>query len=72
MKNNCIVCSPKVYEFEGVVFEVPSYSGPCPLKKNGDPKVVISKAFYDLYERFSALPLEEREKYRIGGGCISF
>lgn len=67
--STAFLCGPKVYEFEGVVFETSYIIGPWPLKKNGDPKARCGKKFYDWYKRFDALPPEEQEKYRLGGGC---
>ncbi len=66
------MCGPRVYEYEGIVFEIPSIWCPCQLKKNGDPKQRVGKAFYDFYKRFDALPDDEKEKYRIGGGRTRF
>ena len=66
------ICSPAVYEFEGVKFEIPAYSGPWPLTKNGDPRKRAGRTFYALVRRFFALPEDEQEKHRIGGGCVRF
>lgn len=63
------ICGPKVYEFEGVTFEFSPVIGPWPLKKNGEPKKLAGKKFYDFYKRFAALTEEEQEKHRTGGGC---
>jgi hypothetical protein len=66
------LCGPRVYEYKDVIFEIPGIGGPCPLKKNGDPKVSPVKGFFKLMDEFYALPENEREEYRIGGGCIQF
>jgi hypothetical protein len=63
------ICGPRVYEYEGVTFEVPSYASPMPLKKNGDPYARAGKKFYDMYRRFEALPKDVQETHRVGGGC---
>ena len=65
------LCGPKVYEFEGVSFEFSPIIGPWPLKKDGEPKVRAGKKFYDFYKRFAALSVDEQEKFRTGGGCIT-
>ena len=64
------ICGPHEYVFEGVHFEIHSYCGPWPLKKDGDPKARAGKKFFDLYDRFRALSKEEQEKCHLGGGCI--
>lgn len=65
------ICSPRVYLYKGILFEYHDYSGPWPLKKNGDPKKVVGKKFYDLWEEFAALSAEEQETYYESGGCIT-
>ena len=65
------LCGPKVYEFEGVLFEFSPMIGPWPRKKDGEPKMRAGKKFYAFYKRFVELPLDEQEKHRIGGGCIT-
>lgn len=65
-----IICSPKLYEYKGVVFEVHSYCGPHPLKRNMEPRKIIPKSFWVLWKEFDSLPEIEQEYYRIGGGCI--
>lgn len=67
---SAILCSPRIYEYDGVMFEMSTRNGPHPLKKNGDPMQTISRSFWDMYDRFSALSKEEQEAYRIGGGCM--
>lgn len=66
------ICGPRIYEYKGVEFEVHAWCGPCPLKKNGDPKIRIPKSFWTLWEEFSKLPKDEQEKFRLGGGCVRF
>lgn len=60
---SAIVCGPDVYKFEGWTFEVHSYLGPYPLKKNGDPYVHIPEAFWDVHRRWEKA--EDREQYRV-------
>jgi hypothetical protein len=66
------LCGPRIYEYKGVEFEVHSYCGPCPLRKDGSPKVRIPKTFWPLYEEFDKLSKEEKKKYHLGGGCQRF
>ena len=65
------LCGPRVYEFEGVPFEFSPMIGPWPLKKDGEPKARAGNKFYAFYKRFAALPVDEQEKHRTGGGCIT-
>jgi len=54
------------YEFEGYLFEVHHYHGPCSLRrKDHDPRVTIPKGFYDAYDRFKALSQEEQQAYAV-------
>jgi len=62
-------CGPRVYEFDGWLFEVHHYGGPWPLRKDGTPRARASRTFWRIWERFDALPKEEQERYRVGGGC---
>ena len=62
-------CGPKVYEYENVLFEY-GYCGPWPLKKDGKPKQKAGIKFFEFAERFAKLPDTEKEKYRVGGGCV--
>lgn len=66
------VCGPHIYEFGGWLFETHSYCGPWPLKKNFEPKQQAGRKFYKMFDRFYALSADEKEKYRVGGGCVSF
>jgi len=66
------ICSSKLYSFEGVAIEFPAMSGPCPLTKQGDPKQRWSKREHEVINRFLDLSDNDKEKYRIGGGCFEF
>ena len=63
------ICSPPLYEFEGWYFEYGPYI--CwPLCKDGEPRKRAGNKFYDMVDKFLALPEEEKERYRVGGGCM--
>ena len=63
------MCAPPLYEFEGWYFQYGHHI--CwPLRKDGEPRKRAGKKFYDVMDRFFALPEEEQENYRVGGGCI--
>ena len=64
------ICSLPLYEFEGWFFEYGRHIS-WPLCKDGEPRKRAGDKFYDMLDRFLALPEEERESYRVGGGCIA-
>lgn len=66
-----IFCGPRIYEYEGWLFEVHSYCGPWPLKKNGDPRKYAGRRFWEMFSRFDKLSNAELAQYRVGGGCTS-
>ncbi len=66
------ICGPRLYEYQGWFFEVHANCGPWPLKKDGDPRKRAGFGFYKMYDGFDRLPNGEKEKYRVGGGCVSF
>ncbi len=54
------------YDFGGFLFEVHSYFGPIPLRRDThDPRVTIPKGFWTMWEVFEKLPEPEREKWRV-------
>jgi hypothetical protein len=67
-----ITCSGSEYRFEGWYFEIHKYFGPHPLKKNGDPRATIPNTFWPAWNRFNALPEEEKQKHMVweSPGCI--
>lgn len=66
------LCGPKLYEIDGITIEFPAMSGPCPLRKDGEPKTRFSKADKAALDKFCDMSEEERDKHRSGGGCRSF
>ena len=64
------ICGPRLYEFEGWFFEVHSFCGPWPLKKDGDLRKRAGRKFWAMWKRFDALSDEDQKKYRVGGGCL--
>ena len=67
-----IACFAYIYEYEGVQFEIARTGEPFRIKKDGNPSLRKGKKFLDLYDRFLLLPKEEKEKYKISGGCVRF
>lgn len=62
-------CGPRVYEYDGWLFESPYYGGPWPLRKDGELRARAGRKFWAMWDRFYALPETEQEQYRVGGGC---
>jgi hypothetical protein len=69
MNNLTFLCGPRIYTFEGWTFEDADYSGPWPLKKNGELRERAGRKFYQAWGRFDKLPKAKKEKLRLGGGC---
>ena len=47
-----IICMPKLYRYDGWLFEVHSYFGAWPLKKDLDTRKRAGRKFFKMYERF--------------------
>lgn len=66
------ICGPRIYEFDGWIFEYHMTGGPWPLKKDGELRKRAGRTFYKVIAKFDKLTIEEKEKYRVGGGCLPF
>jgi len=67
---NGIFCTNSVYEFGGWRFEYHVYTGPWPLRKDGELRARAGRKFYSMWERFSNLTTAEQRKCRVRkGGC---
>lgn len=54
------------YDFAGFLFEVHSYCGPTPLRRDThDPRATIPKGFWIAWEVFEKLSGPEREKWKV-------
>ena len=68
-----IICTARVYQFEGWQFEFSRRNGPWPLKKNGDPRERAGRTFWAMWERFRALSKKKQHACMIErGGCVPF
>jgi len=65
-----IVCGPRLYEFKDWFFEYHRYCGPWPLNKDGELRKKAGKKFWNIIKEFDLLSDTEREKFRVGGGCV--
>ncbi len=63
------LCIPRQYDYSGVSFEVAITGQPWPLKVNGDPKARAGRVFYAKIGPWLKMTDNEREKFRVGGGC---
>lgn len=73
-ENVCInhigyLCGPKLYLFpyngKAYFFEVHSYMGPWPLRKDGELKKRIGRKFWEMYDHFLEIEPSEREEFRV-------
>ena len=65
------ICSYPCYTYKGHTFEM-TYSGPWPLRKDGEPRKRAGRVFWKVWGEWQALPEEEKRKSRICGGCVRF
>ena len=61
------LCGPRIYEYDGWVFEYHSFCGPWPLKKDGELRKRAGRTFFKVVDKW--LAETNPEQYRIGGGC---
>lgn len=66
------LCSPRIYTFKGWTFEINAASGPWPLRKNGELRARAGMKFWRLFSEWQDLPDDEKQKTRVGGGCVRF
>lgn len=66
------ICLPVVYEYKGWMFEVHYNSGPWPLRKDGEPRARAGRVFWRVWSEWESLPEDEKQKTRVGGGCVRF
>lgn len=68
-----LMCSPRIYHYQGWLFECHSYLGYWPLKKNGNPRERAGQRFWELVAQFERLPENKKRQYRVvDGGCQQF
>lgn len=66
------LCGPRLYLYEGVSFEYGYSTGPWLLTKDGEPFKRSGEAFYRKIDGWLKMSDDERERYRVGGGCQCF
>ena len=60
------LCGPRVYEYDGWLFEVHSYCGPWPLRRDGELRKYAGRRFWEMFGRFDGLAEVARAQYRVG------
>lgn len=64
------LCGPKIYRYHGWTWEYQEYSGPHPIRKDGEPrKTPPGRKFWAMYAQWETLSPSKRKRTRIGGGC---
>ena len=58
-----IVCCSRVYRWKGWLFEVPSYSAPHPLRRDGEPYKRVPERFWDMIDRWDHV--KDKKRYRV-------
>lgn len=66
------ISRPKIYCYKGWTFEIHSYCGPWPLRKDGELRKKAERVFWKMWKEFDKLEEEEKKKYLIGGGSYFF
>jgi hypothetical protein len=66
------ICGPRIYEYNGWIFELSASSGPWPLNKDLSPRKRAGNKFYDVFDNFDRLSDKDKESFRVGGGCQIF
>ena len=66
------ICSAPVYEYKGWVFELDYNSGPWPLRKDWELRARAGRVFWKVWSEWEDLPDDEKQKTRVGGGCVRF
>ena len=66
------ICGPRIYEYRGIIIELPGGGGPWPLNKSGNAYQRVPGYVVDIVNDFWSLSEEDQEKYRTGGGCQRF
>jgi len=61
------ICGTNVHEYDGWVFEVHSYCGPWPLKRDGGLRARAGRKFYDMWDRFKKEPNKDKFIWQQGG-----
>ena len=62
-----VICGfEPVYRFRGFLFELHSYHGPIPLRRdNLEPRLTIPRGFWDAWEEFRLLLEGDRCRYLV-------
>lgn len=66
-----IICSSRIYKYNGWTFEWHNWCGPHPVNKDGElRKTPPGRKFFKDIEAFCKMSTEERKQYMVlDGGC---
>ena len=59
------ICGPKIYEFQGWLFEYHYYHGPWPLTKDGDPRKRAGRKFWKMITAFDGLSEDGKKRCKL-------
>jgi len=59
------LCCTDAYKYKGYYFQWHNYTGPCALRKDGEPSRRNPAGFWDMIEEFAKMTDEEKEVYRV-------
>ena len=65
------ICGPKLYEFQGAMIE-DTHCGLWASNRQGEPYRRMPAKVAKAIDAFCLLSEDEREAYRVGGGCQRF
>jgi len=66
------ICSDPIYNYKNIYFRHHDWLGITKLNKDLKKAKRTGRVFFEKYREWVMLAKEEREKYRIGGGCVPF
>lgn len=66
------ICHAREYAYKGWRFEISGWGGPWPLRKDGELRARAGRVFWRVYSEWEDLPDDEKQKTRVGGGCVRF
>lgn len=69
-RSSMIVCSPRCYQYRGIIIECSGIGGPWACNKKGEPYVRYPRHVAAAIDEFFSLTEEEQAKHRLGGGCV--
>ena len=66
------ICSDPIYQYKNIYFLHHDWFGMTKLNKDLKGSKRTGRVFLEKYHEWLKLEDDEKEKYRIGGGCVPF